>query len=172
MQIPNHILTGWAVSNIAPLLPKERFFCMLAGVLPDLDVLAIILGRKAYLAYHHVLCHNLLFGCLLSIGFALASRKKSIAFAIYILSFHIHLVLDLLGSGPGWTITYAWPFSLVQFSLPSIAWEFNGWQNKAYFALLLAITFFIAKWKNRTFLEFCFPERDRILISWLKPKHG
>lgn len=167
MHLPTHLLASWVVSNAVRLTPKERFFCVAAGVLPDLDGLGIFASREAYWEYHHVLGHNLPVGIALSAGLALASTQWLRAFAACLLSFHLHLLLDLLGSGTGWTIAYLWPLSPFELSLPEIAWEFRSWQNYVAFSAFAAATYLIAVNKRRTFLEYCFPAGEKALLTWV-----
>ena len=38
MHVQTHILSGWLAGNLVPAFgPRERFFCMLAASLSDLD---------------------------------------------------------------------------------------------------------------------------------------
>src|SRR3989440_11858882 len=104
-----HFLTGWVFANWFTLERKERALVSLASVAPDIDGLGIIpelLTRSSALPllwfslYHHSL-HNLAFALAISvIAFALATQKwKTGLFAL--VSFHLHLFEDMLGSrGP------------------------------------------------------------------------
>ena len=168
MHIPTHLLSSWALANGPKLTPKERFFCLLVGTLPDLDGIGIVVSQEAYERYHHVVGHNLLAGLALCGCLALASQRRWFAFFFYLVVFHFHLLLDMLGSGIGWTLSYLWPFHPKQFEWPSLAWEFAGWENKAAFALVVVAMIWIARKFHRTPFEFWFPEGDRILLRWLR----
>ena len=95
MHIPTHILSGWCVANLLPLGPRERAVCVVAAAIPDLDGLGLLAvpfaGSHFYERYHHVLGHNLTFAV--------------IACLAYFALFHLHLLMDYYGSGPGWGIS-------------------------------------------------------------------
>lgn len=65
--------------------------------------------------YHHLLGHNLFFGLFVTVIAFLLSSRKWITAVLTILSFHVHLAMDLAGSRGGdgfqWPIVYLWPFS-------------------------------------------------------------
>ncbi|HZS29526.1 MAG TPA: metal-dependent hydrolase [Candidatus Angelobacter sp.] len=66
-------------------------------------------------------------------------------------SFHLHLLCDLVGArGPDgyqWPIPYLKPFSNAAQLAWHGQWALNGWQNFAFTGLLLLVTFWLA-WKN------------------------
>jgi len=159
-------MSGWLAANCFDLTPRQRFFCMLAAAVPDLDGLGIVVGGDAYLKYHHVLGHNLLFAVIVSVLLAWWSeRQRWKALAIYFGLFHLHLLLDLVGSGELWTIQYLWPFSAREFST-EYCWAFYSWQNLTAGGLALALTIGVIFWKKRTPLEYVMPKLDRDLTAW------
>ena len=104
-----HFLTGWVFANCTPLDKRGRTLVTLASVAPDLDGLGIIpelLTRNSshplfwFSDYHHSL-HTLAFALVVdAISFIFATRKWTTGF-LALLSFHLHLLEDLLGSrGP------------------------------------------------------------------------
>ncbi len=72
---------------------------MVAAAAPDLDGLSWLFGQKAHWDCHHVLCHNLLSAMLVSLVLAILSPRRFKDFSIYFLLFHLHLLMDFLGSG-------------------------------------------------------------------------
>src|SRR6185436_13080215 len=138
-----HFMTGWIVANSSEQLGRrERAIITVAAVAPDFDGLGIIaelLTRESshpllwYSHYHHLLGHNLLFGLLLTfIGFLLAMRRWATALLV-LLSFHLHLFCDLIGSrspdGYQWPIPYLWPLSDRWQWTWAGQWELNAWPN-------------------------------------------
>ena len=111
MHIQTHILSGWCVGNLLPLTSRERLFCMIAAGAADIDGLGIVVSQELYWDYHHKLGHCAAFGLLLAGALAAFSTRRALAFGTYLLLFHLHLVLDYYGSGPGWPIYYLWPVS-------------------------------------------------------------
>lgn len=124
---------------VSHFTPRERLCCMLAASLADLDGLTIVGGQEAYWAYHHILGHNFAFGVLLCAVLAAFSTHRVAALAVYLALFHLHLVLDYFGSGPGWGIVYLWPLSDWQWRRQG-AWPFYSWQNLTAAALSIAWT--------------------------------
>src|ERR1700677_3708675 len=169
MQIPTHIMSGWCAANVIPnLTPKQRLFCMIAASIPDLDGLSILAGQQSYWHWHHRVCHNLPFGLLSCLILTLLSGKTFKIFILYLAIFHLHLDMDIFGSGPGWGIFYLWPFSNWMFDNNHLSWDFYSWQNITIAAVFLAWTIAIAIRKRRTPLEYLMPDLDRQLVAFFR----
>jgi inner membrane protein len=174
MHIQTHILSGWCAGNLLPLNARQRLFCMIAASIADVDGFGILLwpidrdrAQQLYWDYHHVLGHCALFGVLVSIIFSAFSPQKVRSFVIYLALFHLHLVLDVLGSGPGWKIYYFWPVSGWGFAI-DWGWALFSWQNIATFFILLAWTVSIARRYGRTPLEAIMPRLDAKITLFLQ----
>jgi hypothetical protein len=172
MHVQTHIMSGWCVGNLFRLTPRQRLMCMIAASIADLDGLGILAGQEAYLKYHHVVGHNLLFGLIACIVLALLSRARLGVFALYLALFHLHLVMDFFGSGPGWPIYYLWPYSKWTPDNRHWSWEFYSWQNITAAFALLAWTILIAVYAGRTPLEVPMPRLDRQLVQWFRARFG
>jgi len=132
----------------------------IAGVAPDFDGLGIVgdvLTRNSahplslWSEYHHMLGHNLGFGLLLTaIAFLLAVRQWLTA-GLVLLSFHLHLLCDLVGSrgpdGDQWPIPYLLPFSNAWQLTWQGQWELNAWPNFVITGVALLVVFALA-WKR------------------------
>ena len=129
-----------------------------------MDGLGILVSEAAYVAYHHVLGHNLLFGVVSSAVLAVFSTQRSKVLWLYLALFHLHLVLDYFGSGPGWGIHYFWPFSRDEILNPR-AWAFVSWQNICAAGFFLLWTIVIIFQRKRTPLEFIMPSLDRQIVQ-------
>jgi len=160
VHIPTHILSGWCAADLVELTPRERVFAMVAAAIPDVDGLGLLLSFDYYNEYHHVLAHNLLFGTVSAGLLALCSTHRLKGFILYFALFHLHLVMDLLGSGPAWGIRYFWPVSSHDFQNP-YGWELSSWQNTLALAILLAWTVASARKRGRTPFELLYPSLDR-----------
>ena len=172
MHIPTHILSGWCVGNAVPSISaRERLFCMIAATAPDLDGVGIVFGEETYWSYHHRLGHNVFAALLIAGMLATFSRRRPLAFVIYLALAHVHFILDYFGSGPGWAIHYLWPASDVGIVNPR-AWPFASWPNYAAFAALLAWTVWIAFRYRRTPIELLAPRLDRAAVSHLPAPTG
>ncbi len=176
-----HGLLGWTVAQAGDLSRRERAMVTLAAVAPDLDGMGILLdfaaGRHpsvgAYGAYHHVIAHNLAAGCVLALlAFALA-RRRWVCAGLTFLSFHLHLLGDLVGSaGPGgslWSLTYLYPFSPHRFVWEG-QWELNALPNVLVTVVLLAVCIAIAVRRGRTPLEMLSPRADAAVVSALRAR--
>lgn len=169
MHVQTHVMSGWCLGNLCEFSPRERLLSMLAASLPDVDGLGIIFGNDFYEPFHHKLCHNLLFGLLLSATLALFSPHRKKAFLVYLGLFHVHLVLDYFGSGSGWQLFYLWPFSNWPLENPW-AWPFISWQNISTGMALIAWMLVIAVKAGRTPLETVMPSLDSQLVAWLRER--
>ena len=162
------------IASPGSLTRREKVLIVAAGVAPDLDGLGIIpelLTRHSshpllwFSQYHHEL-HSLAFALVCTLAaFVIAGLLAAFAWgpsmrgrtmpthpwltaALVFISFHLHLLCDLVGSrGPDgyqWPIPYLKPFSSALQLTWHRQWALNGWQNFAVTALLLGATLWIA----------------------------
>jgi len=165
MHIQTHVMSGWCLGNIFDLTARERFFCMLAASLHDLDGLGRLVSEELYWDYHHLVGHNIFFGLLLCGTLTHFSQKRIRAFAVYLALFHVHLLLDYVGSGDDWPIFYVWPVSRWRIQNLDL-WHFYSWQNISTGYALVACAVVIAVFKGRTPLEWPMPSLDRQLVEF------
>ena len=140
-----HIGLGWILANVLPGSRKDRWLIVLAGVLPDLDGTGILWSRTAYEATHRAMGHSLLFGLLLVAIAIVRGDAPWRTAALTAISFHLHLVLDVVGTG-GLPIRYFWPLSDWGWSYRG-HWVLASWQNGLVMAATLAGVVWIA-WRN------------------------
>jgi hypothetical protein len=175
-----HFLTGWVFANCAKLERRDRALVTLASVAPDIDGLGIIpelLTRNSthpllwFTLYHHRL-HTLAFAVLVAlVAFPLA-RERWETCLLALLSFHLHLLEDVLGSrGPDgyqWPIPYLSPFS----HWPQLAWRgewaLNAWPNVALTVALLLVTLWLARWRGFSPLEMISAKADAAFVRALR----
>jgi inner membrane protein len=107
---------------------RDRILVTCAGLAPDLDGLTLLGGPAAFERYHHVLFHGYP-GALLTVlvCVALAHQRAAVGL-LSLLAFHLHLLCDLAGSGPGWPILYFWPTSEREWFWEG-QWDLASWQN-------------------------------------------
>lgn len=177
-----HFLTGWVVANASTgVRGRERAMITIAAVAPDVDAIGLIpelLTRHSanpilwYSEYHHQLGHNLTFGLLLvAVAFGLSVNRVRVM-ALTLLSFHLHLLCDALGSrGPDgyqWPIPYLWPFSDAwQWSWDG-QWELNAWPNFAITITELLIVLFLAWKRGRSPLEMISASANKAFVEALR----
>ncbi|OGV44684.1 MAG: hypothetical protein A2017_05375 [Lentisphaerae bacterium GWF2_44_16] len=167
MHIQTHILSGWCIGNIFKLNARERFLCMIAAALPDLDGLGILINRDFYWNYHHVIAHGILWTLICSAALAYFSLNRVKTFFIYFLLLHLHILMDVFGSGECWGIHYLWPFS--GFILETkYSWAFASWQNISAGCFFLFITILIIYLARRSPLEYIMPQLDKKIIKFFE----
>jgi hypothetical protein len=177
-----HFFSGWVFANCAKLDRKDRALVTIACVIPDIDGLGIIpelLTRNSahpllwFTLYHHAL-HTLLFAVVVAaIALALATQRWKTGL-LALLSFHLHLLEDLLGSrGPDgyqWPISYLAPFSSsLQWSWHG-QWGLNAWPNLVITIALLLITLWLAWLRGFSPLEMISAKANAALVYALRQR--
>jgi inner membrane protein len=176
-----HFLLGWVTANASDLNRRDRAIVTIAGIIPDLDGLGIVVEiatRQSvkpltwWSDYHHVLGHNFGF-CFLVVllaTFFAAQKWKAATFAC--LSFHLHLFCDLIGArGPDlhqWPIPYLLPFSNAWQWTWSGQWALSAWPNMLITVIALAITFRLAWKRGYSPLEMISSKADQAFIAALR----
>jgi inner membrane protein len=179
-----HFLSGWVLANCARLDRKDRAIVTLACVVPDIDGLGIIpelVTRNSahpllwFTLYHHSL-HNLTFALVVTVVAALLARDKLTTSLLAFLSFHLHLLEDVLGSrGPDgyqWPIPYLVPFSHALQLSWSGEWRLDAWQNIMITVALLAGTLWLAWCRGFSPLELISGKADAGLVKALRQRFG
>ncbi|MBF0369817.1 MAG: metal-dependent hydrolase [Magnetococcales bacterium] len=180
-----HGLIGWIVANSSPKLnPKERGIITLAALVPDLDGLGIIMqyitqdsDHQAtwYFDYHHTFGHNLFFGIFLMGVAWMVTEKRGVAALLTGLSYHLHLLGDLVGSrgthvDDKWPIPYLFPISDEWTWNWSGQWQLVSWQNFTATALTLGITFHLAWRRGYSPLELISNRADQAFVTTLRKR--
>ena len=175
-----HYLTGWVFANTAKLTPRDRALVTWACVAPDIDGLGIIpelLTRNSahpllwFSEYHHS-WHTLLFSLIVAVVAFVLARERVKTAMLALISFHIHLIEDLLGSrGPDgyqWPIPYLKPFSPFHQWTWRGQWVLNGWQNIFLTMILLIITFWLAWLRGYSPIEMFSKRADTAFVSTIR----
>lgn len=165
MHMQTHILSGWIAGNCFKLNARERFMCMVAAGIADIDGVSYVFGSEAFDDYHHLLGHNLLLCLIVASVITFLSRSRIKMFILSVFLFHLHLLMDFFGSGHCWKIFYWWPFSSRGYYTDH-CWNFYSWQNIACGIIVIALTVLIIYWRRRTFLEYVMPELDRKIVKF------
>lgn len=180
-----HLLASWSVAGTANLSTRERALVTIAGIAPDIDGAGLILDMlnrngsehlELWEKYHHVLGHNIGFGLLLAIAaLALSTRRRPVC-VLVLVSFHLHLLCDLLGSkgpeGYQWPIPYLLPFSNVWQWQWAGQWQLNAWPNFAITSLLIGYGLFLAWRKQASPLQFISSRMHDGLVQTLQKRFG
>lgn len=177
-----HLLVGWMVANSATLNRRERAAVTLAGVVPDIDGLGApleVLTRDWerpltwFSQYHHTL-HNITFAVAVAgISFLVATRRWKTA-ALAFVSFHLHLLGDLVGArgpdGHQWPIPYLLPFSRSWEWAWQGQWALNAWPNFAITGVLVVATFYLAWRRGFSPLEIVSSRADAAFVAVLRAR--
>jgi inner membrane protein len=179
-----HFLTGWVLANCTRLDRKDRAIVTLACVVPDVDGLGIIpevLTRNSahpllwFSLYHHSL-HTLSFAIVVAVLATLLASQKWKSGLFTLLSFHIHLVEDLLGSrgpdGDQWPIPYLSPFSSSLQLTWRGQWMLNSWPNYLITIVLLFVTLWLAWYRGFSPLEMVSKKVDIAFVATLRQRFG
>ncbi|MDH3997300.1 MAG: hypothetical protein OET90_00530 [Desulfuromonadales bacterium] len=185
MNPATHLLLSWSLANSCQINRRERAMVTLAGVVPDFDGAGLALdlftggpGQASSLwdKYHHVLGHNIGFGLLLCLlSWSLATRRWLTSLLVFI-SFHLHLLGDLVGSkGPDgfqWPIPYLLPFSDSWQWLWSGQWQLNAWPNLAVTLIAGYLMFYLAWKRGLSPLEMVSARANDVFVDTLRQRFG
>jgi inner membrane protein len=179
-----HFFMGWVVANSSPSLTKrERAMVTWASVVPDVDGLGIVAEQQTqhsahplnwWSDYHHVLGHNIGFALAVTIVAAVFARHKLTTALLVFISFHLHLVADLVGArgpdGDQWPIPYLLPFSNKWQLTWSGQWALNAWPNFVITGALIAVTIWLARRRGFSPLELFSRRADAVFVSALRTR--
>jgi hypothetical protein len=92
--------------------------------------------------------------------------------ALAFLSFHLHLVADVIGGrgvdGYHWPIPYLLPFSNTWQWTWEYQWGFNAWPNFLITGVALAATLFLAWKRGHSPLEMVSASADTVFVGTLR----
>jgi len=163
----NHALIAWTIANSFNVDARTRRFCLLAGVIPDIDGIPILFDEQLFQAVHHTFGHTLLFGVLVSLVLALFLEKKRLGFSVILLGFTAHLGADIIGSN--WPVPVFAPFLPAQISVSPYVSDFVIYSviGPVFLVLgILAAVLILVRLK-RTPMEFFSRRWDGIMVNFL-----
>ena len=184
MNVIEHFFIGWCVASGSPhLSDRERMIITAAAVIPDIDGLGLLVEVPTrntahpmlwWTDYHHILAHNVGFALLVAIAaFVLARHRLQTTF-LALLSFHTHILGDILGArGPDgyqWPIPYFLPFSRTPVLSWDGQWALNGWQNFVITGIALAATFVLAWARGYSPIGMISRRADEIFVRTLRAR--
>jgi len=163
----HHFLIAWMVANAFKVDVRTRRFCLIAGVIADIDGAPILFSEDLFESVHHTFGHTLLFGVLVSLVFALFLEKKRLGFYVILLGFAAHLGADIIGSS--WGVPVYAPFLMETFSIyPFLSNEvIYGILNPAILGIATLALILILIEKRRTPMELFTKRWDRIMSEFL-----
>ena len=156
---------------------RDRLLVALAGVAPDLDGLSLLAGKDAYSDWHHVVWHGLLGALVTSLLFGALANRKVVTGVMSLVTFHLHLLCDLAGSGDrglggeGWPLYYWWPLNRHTWFWDG-QWDLASWQNTLIgMGATLACLAMALRW-DRTVVELFSVKADAAVVATLKARFG
>ena len=175
---------GWAVANSVPSLSKrERALVTWASVVPDIDGLGIIADRLTRNSnhplnwwgdYHHTLGHNFGFAIVVAAIAAILAKQRVKTALLVLLSFHLHLLADLVGArgpdGDQWPIPYLLPISKHMQLAWSGQWALNAWPNMVITAGLIGVMLILARQRGFSPLEMVSSRADALFVRALRTR--
>ena len=179
-----HFLMGWAVANTVPSFNRgERAFVTWASVVPDIDGLGIIAEKLTqnssrplnwWSDYHHVLAHNLGFALVVAVLAAIFAKHRMATSLLTLVSFHLHLLADLVGArgpdGEQWPIPYLLPFSKHAQLTWSHQWALNAWPNVVITAAFIGFAVALARKRGFSPLELFSKKADAAFVHALRSR--
>ena len=184
-----HLVGSWLVASATTNNPRDRKLVTLAGVLPDVDGLGVVVdvvgslisGKENtfhyYQQYHHILLHGWPGAVAVSILLMLFARQRRPVLLLCLLTFHLHLLCDLVGSrgptvGDLWPICYSEPIFRHPIWFWKGQWKLDGWQNQTIFATLLATSIWLAVKRGYSFVEVVSERADKVFVQVLRQWFG
>lgn len=151
---------------------RERALVTVAGLLPDLDGLTLLAGEEAYGKYHHVLTHGVFAALVTCAGAGLLAKAQRARTALLaLLAFHLHLLCDLAGSGPGWPLEYLYPLSRAE-TFWAGQWNLASWQNSSIGLAATLACLACARPFGRTLVELFSLKADAQVVAAVRARLG
>ena len=180
-----HFIGSWLVAAATTNNFRDRRLITLAGVLPYLDGLGMVVDvAKAlfseqemtfhyYQRFHHIWLHGWPGALLVAIVLASFARQRSRVAIWCLVTFHLHLLCDLLGSrGPSvadlWPICYGEPLFRHPVWFWKGQWRLDGWQNLSVFIVIFAMAVWIAVKRGYSFVEVFSQRADGVVVGVLR----
>lgn len=148
---------------------RDRVLITLAGVVPDLDGLTLLAGEEAYSRWHHLLTHGIVAATICAVAFGALAKQRVLVGALSFVAFHLHLLCDLAGSGPGWPIWYLYPFSQHE-TMWSGQWNLASWQNSLIGLAATVAVLWCALPLGRTAVELFSVKTDGKVVGALRAR--
>ena len=181
----SHFVGSWLIAAVTTDNLRDRKLVTLAGVIPDVDGMGILIdwgkalltGEPAtynyYHHYHHILLHGWPGALAVAIALTFFAQKRWRVFLLCLVIFHVHLLCDLVGSrGPSpsdlWPISYGEPLWRQPIWIWRSQWRLDGWQNKVVFVGLFGSALWLASTRGYSFLELFSRKLDTTVVGVLQ----
>jgi inner membrane protein len=173
------------VASAVTTNPRDRKLVTLAGIIPDADGLGLVAdvvsglvsGKEVtfqyYQKYHHLWLHGWPGALLIALVLASFGRQRFRVACWCLITFHLHLLCDLLGSrGPSladlWPICYSEPLFRHPVWFWQNQWKLHGWQNQLIFLSVFVTSLCVAVKRGYSFVELFNRRLDAIFVGVLR----
>ncbi len=178
-----HLLGSWVIAAHTSNNPRDCRLVTLAGILPDLDGLGLILDlgsrllgfrpTQFYAHYHHYLLHGAFGIGLIAISLAVFAKCRWRVLLLALLLGHLHVLCDFLGSrGPSpedlWPIFYFGPFDKDPMWIWKGQWRLDALPLRLATLALFAWSIHLAFSKRFSVVSTFSPRADSVVISVLE----
>lgn len=185
MNVVTHALASWAVAAETQLTRRDRALVTWAGVAPDLDGLGLLVDfatrtlglpeTNFYQDYHRLYGHGLPAALAFVALVALTGVHRWRAAIAAVVTVHLHLLFDVLGSRGTtpddlWGIAYLAPFSDAWTWSWSGQWPLVSWQNTAITVLLVLLALFLAVRRGVSPAELFHKASDERVVATLRAR--
>jgi len=182
MHVVTHLLIGWTVAEHTVRERRDKALVAWASVVPDLDGLGLLADWAGgpfgdtggyYEQFHRILLHGLPGAAVCAALFAwFAQEKRRVALWVLV-SYHLHLVGDLLGSrgsGPNdfWPIFYLSPLSNALTLEWCGQWPLTSWQNTTITVVLMVYALALAVRRGHSPVGLFSPKADAKFVAVLR----
>jgi hypothetical protein len=184
-----HFLASWLIASATTNNSRDRNLVTLAGILPDADGLGLVAdvigsaisGKENtfyyYQHYHHYLLHGWPGALAVTALLTCFSRQRWRVALLCLVTFHLHLLCDLLGSrgptpGDLWPIAYGEPFFRHPFIFWKGQWRLDGWQNRLITVALFLTELSLAPRRGWSCVAFFSRRVDSIVVGVLRKWRG
>jgi inner membrane protein len=184
MHVVTHLLTGWTLAEHSTRTSRDRALVSWACIAPDLDGVGLVVDAAApmtggtiqwYERFHHVLLHGLPGALLCMALFTWLARERLRTACLVLISYHLHLFADLLGSRGGaasafWPIDYLAPLSSVWTLTWHGQWPLTGWQNTMITVALMIYVIGLAIVRGRSPVALFSARADTVFVATLQQR--
>jgi hypothetical protein len=178
-----HWLASWIVAANTTDNPRDCRLVTLAGILPDMDGLGIVVDlfnsavlhkqTDFYQRYHHYWMHGGMAAVAVTAALVCFARRRGRVAILALLAYHLHLLCDLIGSrGPDpsdkWPIFYLAPFSQNPMWIWKWQWPLFGWQNSVISVALFAWATALAIRRGDSYIGVFNRRADAVFVGMLR----
>ena len=178
-----HLFASWLIAAKATDNPRDCRLVALAGILPDMDGLGLIVDIATRMSgsrptmfyghYHHFLWHGLFAALTTAFVLALFAKHRWKVVLWSFVVFHLHLACDLIGSrGPApedlWPIFYFGPFRKDPMWIWTGQWPLDGAMNRTISLILFAAVLWQAARLGHSVVRVFSRKADVVFVTVLR----